>query len=93
MYRIKSSLGVGTVRTNKRTGSCLYSVNSKEDLINVIIPHFSNYPLLTQKRADFELLKLVLELMNKKEAPPASKNGRFPSGGKLWVLKHPWITV
>lgn len=58
-------------------------MNSKEDLINVIIPHFSNYPLLTQKRADFELLKLVLELMNKKEAPPASKNGRFPSGGKL----------
>jgi hypothetical protein len=67
LYRIKSYFGVGTIRTNKITGSCLYSVNSKKDIINVIIPHFSNYPLLTQKRADFELWNLVLELMNKKE--------------------------
>ncbi len=63
LHRIKSYFGVGTIRTNKRNGSCLYSVNSKKDIINVII----HYPLRTQKRADFELLNLVLELMNKKE--------------------------
>lgn len=43
------------------------TVNNKEDLINVIIPHFSKYPLLTQKWADFKLFKLALGLMNEKK--------------------------
>jgi hypothetical protein len=30
-----------------------YQVNSIQDLIHVIIPHFDKYSLLTQKRADF----------------------------------------
>jgi hypothetical protein len=38
-----------------------------EDITNIIIPHFKQYPLLTQKRADFELFILVIQLMNKKE--------------------------
>jgi hypothetical protein len=33
----------------------------------VIIPHFDKYPLLTHKRADFELFKPVANLMNRKE--------------------------
>lgn len=41
-------------------------VISLQDLINVIIPHFIKYPLNTQKRADFELLLMVVELMIKK---------------------------
>ena len=45
----------------------IYSVSSIKDLINVIIPHFDKYPLITQKRADFELFKKVLDLVNKKE--------------------------
>ena len=34
-----------------------------KDLINVIIPHFDKYPLITHKRADFELFKSVVNLM------------------------------
>lgn len=45
----------------------IYAVKSLKDLHNVIIPHFTKYPLLTQKRADFELFKLVVELMMNKE--------------------------
>ena len=30
----------------------------------MIIPHFSNYPLVSQKRADYELLKQAIELIN-----------------------------
>jgi LAGLIDADG endonuclease len=45
----------------------LYRVSSLKDISNVIIPHFEKYPLLTQKRADFELFKSVVQLMNKKE--------------------------
>lgn len=36
-------------------------------MINVIIPHFVKYPLLTQKRADFELFKSIVEMLHRKE--------------------------
>jgi hypothetical protein len=42
-------------------------VNKLEDFINVIIPHFEKYPLLTQKRADFILFKEVVKKIEKKE--------------------------
>ena len=48
------------------SATAVYSVQSIKDLTNVIIPHFMKYPLLTPKRADFLLLKLVVELMKKK---------------------------
>lgn len=32
-----------------------YEVRSIKELTKVIIPHFDKYPLLTKKRADFEL--------------------------------------
>jgi len=38
-----------------------------KDISNVIIPNFDKFPLLTQKRADFELFKEVVDLINKKE--------------------------
>jgi hypothetical protein len=44
-----------------------FRVSSIKDLINVIIPHFDKYPLLTQKHADFKLFKRVVELMANKE--------------------------
>lgn len=45
----------------------LFRVTKLKDLTEVIIPHFDKYPLLTKKRADFLLFKLVIELMNKGE--------------------------
>ena len=42
-------------------------MTSIEDLTNVIIPHFCKYPLLTQKQADFELFRRLVEFMNHKE--------------------------
>jgi len=33
----------------------------------VIINHFDKYPLITQKRADYELFKQAVELMEQKE--------------------------
>lgn len=35
--------------------------------LNRVLAHFNLYPLLTQKRADFELFKLVVEMMLRKE--------------------------
>lgn len=33
----------------------------------MIIPFFEKYPLVSQKRADFELFKQIVELINNKE--------------------------
>ena len=43
-----------------------YVVESLKDFNNVIIPHFTKYPLISQKRSDFELLKQVIDFINQK---------------------------
>lgn len=56
----------GIIVLNKTRQKASFRVNSLQDLINKIIPHFLHYPLLTQKAADFILFKKVVELMNEK---------------------------
>ena len=43
-----------------------YSISKVKDLTNIIIPHFEQYFLLTQKAADFILFKQIVKLMNTK---------------------------
>ena len=57
--------GVGNI-TKQGKDSLQYRVSSLEDITKVIIPHFDRYPLITQKKADFELFKLAVEIMNQK---------------------------
>ena len=58
--------GKGTI-TKQGNNSVQYRVASLKDLTNVIISHFDNHPLITQKKADFLLFKKVVNLMNLKE--------------------------
>nr|YP_009261988.1 LAGLIDADG endonuclease [Chrysoporthe austroafricana]AMX22063.1 LAGLIDADG endonuclease [Chrysoporthe austroafricana] len=52
--------GIGSI--NKSGDSLLvYRVSSLKDLA-IILDHFSRYPLITQKRADFELFKRVVSI-------------------------------
>lgn len=44
-----------------------FRVSTLNDIINVIIPHFNNYPLLTKKYADFIFFKNIVKLMLEKE--------------------------
>jgi hypothetical protein len=55
LEKLQAFFGVGVI--NKYLNTVNYKVRKFEDICNVIIPHFSNFPLLTQKRADFELFK------------------------------------
>ena len=57
---------VGGISINKRDGQLVYSVNSIKELA-IIVKHFDKYPLITQKRADFQLFKSAVELMSRKE--------------------------
>lgn len=54
IYRIKKYFKVGSIRIS---GSfVVYSVSSLKDLINVIIPHFDMYPLITKKKSRFPFI-------------------------------------
>ena len=44
-----------------------YRVNKLDDIINIIIPHFKKYPLISQKQSDYLLFKKIAELINKDE--------------------------
>lgn len=65
LTRIQSFFGVGSISISK--SGAKYQVQSLNDITNVIITHFNKYPLLTQKRRDFMILKSIVELMNKKD--------------------------
>jgi hypothetical protein len=58
--------GVGSIN-KERKDIIQYRVASLQDLTNVIIPHFDKHPLITQKKADFELFKSIVDLIICKE--------------------------
>ena len=61
--------GVGGVY--KHCGNMMrYKVSSVRDLTRAIIPHFDKYPLVTQKRADFEVFKSAIQILNKGPLSP-----------------------
>ena len=66
LVKIKNYFGVGQISTKHGKQTIKYSVQSIKDLA-IIINHFDKYPLKTQKRADFELLKQVFKLIQTKE--------------------------
>jgi len=55
-----------------------YSVAGIKDLTNIIIPHFLQFSLLTQKAADFLLFKRVIEIM--------SNNGHLSKEGLHQII-------
>lgn len=65
LNHIKSYFGIGNCIL-KADGSCVYYVQSIKDLA-VIINHFDKYPLITQKRADYLLFKMAVNLIKNKE--------------------------
>ena len=65
LQQIKNYFGVGKIY-KQGLQSYRYSVHSVKDF-QVIILHFDQYPLLTQKLADYLLFKEVLDLILNKE--------------------------
>jgi len=55
--------GIGTVVVDSKTKMAFFKVRSTKDLLDVIIPHFNTYPLLTKKRIDFILWCRVVNIM------------------------------
>ena len=61
LYKIKSYLGVGTITYEKNNNIVSYLIRDKKQLIDIIIPIFDKYPLLTTKR--FNYLKFKKSLL------------------------------
>lgn len=57
--------GKGNIVISKDT--CTFRVDCLKDIIDIIIPHFDKYPLITQKLADYILFKEVVYIMNSKK--------------------------
>ena len=66
LEQIKNCLGVGTIYKDVRRQAVKFLVLSIKD-IAVIIDHFDKYPLITQKRADYELFKQAFIIISNKE--------------------------
>jgi len=64
---IQNYFGVGTLLINKKKNTVVFSVQSVKDIVKSVIPHFDKYPLITQKRADFLLWKMAVEVIANKE--------------------------
>lgn len=59
--------GVGYVTKPNKFSMVEFRVSTLKDIVDVIIPHFDNYPLITKKRSDYELFKQIILLMSNKE--------------------------
>jgi hypothetical protein len=60
---IKYMLGVGLIRIEG--DSAIYKISKLKDLIEIIIPLFSTYPLLNKKDLDFESFKQARDIKKK----------------------------
>lgn len=69
MKEIQRSFGgVGKIaKAGKHRDSYSFVVSSRKQITTVILPHFDTYPLISQKKADYELFKRIIETMNNQE--------------------------
>ena len=65
LEKIRDFFGVGRV-AERSDGAVVYEVSSLNDL-QIILKHLEAYPLITDKWADLQLFKRVVELMVNKE--------------------------
>jgi heme/copper-type cytochrome/quinol oxidase subunit 3 len=69
LKQINAFFTVGTIIKRVKNGnpSAIYSVQSIKALKDVIIPHFNKFNLLTQKREDFRIFSLVVDMLYNSE--------------------------
>nr|WVH38211.1 LAGLIDADG endonuclease [Trametes cingulata] len=66
LLQLQEFFACGNIVCKNNRSEKSFRVNSLHDLTNFIIPHFINFPLLSQKAADFELFKQIVNLINTK---------------------------
>ena len=70
LYKIKSFFGVGVVYHRRDRKKYVYTVTNLNNIKDVIIPHFTSFPLISIKRVDFLLwLKALNFTLNNEDDP------------------------
>lgn len=67
LHSIKGFFGVGKVNIRNTKPHTTFVVTKISDLHDVIITHFTKFPLQTQKRVDFELWSKIVVMIKNKE--------------------------
>ena len=72
---LQQVFGCGQIIENRRHDNhrhklLRFSVKRRRELVEVVVPFFEAYPLVTAKRADFEAFASVLQLMQAGSASP-----------------------
>jgi hypothetical protein len=63
LHKLQAFFQVGSVNLRQYRPIASFAVTRIDDLLSVIVPHFTNYPLQTQKHSDFLLWAKVVELV------------------------------
>jgi len=68
LYDIKEYFCCGNVVIdNRKTDTKKYQISALSDILNIIIPHFDNYPCLTSKNLNFKDWKKIALIMYEKK--------------------------
>jgi hypothetical protein len=59
--------GIGYVSKPNKNSTVEFRVSTLKDLVDIILPHFNNYPLITKKHSDYIQFKQIVLLMLNKE--------------------------
>jgi hypothetical protein len=65
LFIMQKHFGCGFMRDGISDKTLKYEVRRLDDLLEKVLPHFEQYPLLSAKQCDVELLKEVCMLMKK----------------------------
>lgn len=68
LEQIQKFFGVGKVSIDINKNFCVFHVHSLEEIVKFILPHFNEYPLLSNKGQDFLLFKDIVMLMYNNKA-------------------------
>ena len=63
LYEIQELWGCGHIRPDRSDQTLKFEVRRISDLIRIVIPHFSEYPLRSSKQNDVELFDSVIRLV------------------------------
>ena len=75
---IREYFGCGYTRRDYADKTVKFEIRNHRDLITKVIPHFEQFPLLSQKQKDFELFKEICKIID--------KNKHLVKGGFAQIL-------
>lgn len=64
LKKIQEYFACGWIRRSEKDGTYKYEVRSIQDLYSKILPHFKWYPLITDKRNDFNSFDTICQLIH-----------------------------